>query len=330
MTVLSAALRAALGAALAIFLAAPMLVKPVLAQAQKSRSDSLPPKSGTVQGPSSYRVIGEDRTNPDRRLVTVSLPRRLGTAELLRIVDAVVKKPLGAKETALVTFLLDGQKKTDTGWAVARLNGDVKVQFLGLSPDEITQLRAETANDKRTIVGAWITEPPLSPGKITIFRESGRPFLEWRLRGGSRTLVELLEEPGVAETVYRDKSGGAERFAVLSGGQLEVRDQAERIAVSPALASFGPTSVPRSTSVTVTPDSSRQASAQRSTRVVTVGSAAPAAADLPQAASVADAGAVLVPEEADPKPDLPRPALTRRGRGGSSVEPEWQVRYSFR
>ena len=251
-----------------------------------------------------HAVIAEDRSNPERRVITVSLNRRATAVELTRIAEGLFKPQPGGRETALVNFEIEPSRAKDTPWAVARIGGaETKVQFLGLSIDEITQLRAEAANDTRALIGAWLTEAPLSPGRISLYRDGTTPFLEWRLRGGTKTTVEMLEISVEGMTVFSEKSGTGEWFILLANGDLEVRDSANNpVAVATRVGAFGPTST-----------------AVAAARLSAAAAPKPA---LRTAIVTPTSGSILEPPAPPDAKPLPRPQVVR----WRVVPPEWQVR----
>lgn len=215
--------------------------------AEKSKAKPTPAsagKSGLVTpalAPVQHKILAEDRSNPERRVLTIGIDRRASTLELTTIARGLFKPPAGSRETALINFQLENDRGSDAVWAVARVGSDVKVQFIGLSPDEITQLRAEAANDTRKVVGSWLTQPPLSAGRITIYRDGTAPMLEWRLRGGTKTTVEMIETQQQGSTAYIDKAGGAEHFVLNANGDLDVRDGGlNLVAIAEKIEAFAP------------------------------------------------------------------------------------------
>ena len=289
--------------------------------------------------PIQHRIINEDRTNPERRVLTIGIDRRASSTELTLIAQGLFKPPAGSRETALVNFQLDSDRAPDSTWAVARVGTETKVQFIGLSPDEITQLRAEAANDPRAVVGSWLTQAPLSPGRITLYHDGSTPFLEWRLRGGTKTTVEMIEASQQGAVVYSDKSGGAERFVLTSGGDLEVRDETQHlVAVGQKIAAFGPMGVPKPATPVAPAKQVVAAKPVVASTTTTAATTAPvavvakpaalratAAPSLAQTATMRMRTAVVKPTAAKVTPPVIKPEPKASERKGPT-EPEWAVR----
>lgn len=182
--------------------------------------------------PVRYKVVAEDRGTEDRRVIEVSLERRAGETELMRIAGEVKAKGARPNERTIVNFHLGTTKVSGTPWAVARFKPDTRVLVIGLRLDEEERYVAEARADKRNLVGVWLTSSPLSPGKMTLYREGGRLFAEWRLRGGQMSVMELAGNP-VRGNRLTDKSGKSrDNFVLLGNGELEVRDGDQVVGVA--------------------------------------------------------------------------------------------------
>lgn len=182
--------------------------------------------------PVRYKVVAEDRGTEGRRVIEVGLERRASETELMRIAGEVKAKGAQSSERTIVNFHLGTTKVSGTPWAVARFRPDARVLVIGLRLDEEERYVAEARADKRNLIGVWLTSSPLSPGKMTIYRDAGRLFAEWRLRGGQVSVLELAGTPARGNRLT-DKSGKSrDNLVLLGNGELEVRDGDQVVGVA--------------------------------------------------------------------------------------------------
>lgn len=182
--------------------------------------------------PVRHKVVAEDRGTEGRRVIEVSLERRAAETELMRIAGDVKARGARPNERTIVNFHLGTTKVSGTPWAVARFKPDTRVLVIGLRLDEEERYVAEARADKRNLVGVWLTSSPLSPGKMTIYRESGRLFAEWRLRGGQVSVLELAGHPVRGNRLTDKSAKSRDNFVLLGNGELEVRDGDQSVGVA--------------------------------------------------------------------------------------------------
>lgn len=219
------------------------LLSPSLAFAETPPPQTKPQRLGAVVAapeppPLRHDVIADDRTNPDRRVIEVTIDRRASEADLARISLRILKGPLTGTARAFVNFHLGAARLRDAPWASVRVTADKvpQVQFLGLNVDEEARLIAEARADKRKLVGTWLTAAPLSPGRLTIYRDGQKVHAEWRLRSGAKTTSELIESRLPRGKRYDDKAGSDEHFVVTPAGDLEVRNAKDVLALGERIA----------------------------------------------------------------------------------------------
>ncbi len=117
-------------------------------------------------------------------------------------------------------------------WATATYQSELKIAISGLKLEEEELYLSELRNDRRQLVGAWLTSPPAVPGRLAIFRDKGKVFAEWRLRNGLKTVDELEESRVNRGRRYDVKGENAGHFVVTAAGTLELRDADKLIAVA--------------------------------------------------------------------------------------------------
>ncbi len=183
----------------------------------------------------SYKIISEDG-NEGRRSISVRLAGRVSEAEIKRLADGLIAKRRAASGRVVVRLYLDGMALDQAPWAVATYQSDLKIAISGLKLEEEELYLSELRNDRRQIVGAWLTSPPAVPGRLAIYRDKGKVFAEWRLRNGLKTVDELEESRVNRGRRYDVKGENAGHFVVTAAGVLEMRDADKLIAVAERIA----------------------------------------------------------------------------------------------
>lgn len=180
--------------------------------------------------PASYRLLSVE-AGEARSVVAVGIDHRLGEAELAEIAAAARARANGRAPRILVKFYLGRPQGDDTAWATATFAPDMKLVVNGLSATEADLLAREARLDTRAKIGSWLMEPPAAPGRLTIFRDKGHAFAEWRLRGGHRTVDELAESHWNGNTRLDVRGDASQHYVVTRAGVLELRDKTRLIAV---------------------------------------------------------------------------------------------------
>ncbi|MGQ0671948.1 MAG: hypothetical protein ACT4N2_03580 [Hyphomicrobium sp.] len=183
----------------------------------------------------SYAIVREDATATSR-VVAVRIGERLAASRLARI--AGLLKASGSMPTTRhvqVSFYLPRMPLDQRPWASVDMTPHTKVTIGGLSLEEQRQLEAEAADDRRTVIGTWLTDLPSVPGRLTIFSEAGKTMLEWRQRGGSTTLDEVVAVRGTRAVRYDLHGGSGDYYLAKSSGELELRSGDRLIAIAAAL-----------------------------------------------------------------------------------------------
>ncbi|MEQ1710763.1 MAG: hypothetical protein ABL908_05110 [Hyphomicrobium sp.] len=202
---------------------------------------AVPPPVAAAEPSPAYKIISEDGAD-ERRSVSVRLAARLRESEIRRLADGLVarRRPSSAAGSGagpgigriIFKFYLDGMTVDQSPWATATYQSELKIAISGLKLEEEELYLSELRNDRRQLVGAWLTSPPAVPGRLAIFRDKGKVFAEWRLRNGLKTVDELDESRVNRGRRYDVKGENAGHFVVTAAGTLELRDADKLIAVA--------------------------------------------------------------------------------------------------
>lgn len=197
----------------------------------------------------AYKTVSED-TSESRRIVSVRLDARVGEDELARIATVLRKGDQDGRRT-LVNFYLPGMSLKETSWATATFAPALKISVHGLTLDEEAAYRAEAAREKRPVVGMWLTQAPAVPGLLVIYREKSKLFAEWRVRGGHRTVEEVIESRWNGGRRFDIAGDAGQHYVLVSGGVLELREKsgliaaAEPVKADPVMAATAKSKVPK-------------------------------------------------------------------------------------
>ena len=176
-----------------------------------------------------YASVNEELSE-QRRAVFVRIDRRIDEAGLLGIAREVQAREKRAYARTQVNFVLPGMPMNQGSWASVLFAPEPKVMVHGLSRTDEELFLAEHRADRRPLLGSWLTSPPAAPGRLTIYSDHGKVFAEWRLRGGQKTVDELIDT--TAKAVRRFDVPGGGYYVLTRSGELEIWDKTNLIATA--------------------------------------------------------------------------------------------------
>ena len=111
-------------------------------------------------------------------------------------------------------------------WATSHFNPVLDVRILGLSIEEEKRLVAESISTKRQVIGSWLDESPGIGGRIAIFREGGKLYIEQKFKDGSSMKKKLVEKKTSLGRRFDKVEGSTsgEHWVIDSQGNLQIRD----------------------------------------------------------------------------------------------------------
>jgi hypothetical protein len=175
-----------------------------------------------------FNTLSEDLSE-QRRSVAIRIERRLDEAELLRIAEHTRNHGKRTYARTQINYFLPGSPLNQGAWASVLFAPDAKVMVHGLRREDEELLLTEHRADKRMLLGAWLTQPPAAPGRLSIYSDHGRIFAEWRLRNGQKTLDELQDTTVKSGRRFDIQGGGY--YILAKSGELEIWDKTTLIAV---------------------------------------------------------------------------------------------------
>ena len=176
-----------------------------------------------------HNTVSED-ISEQRRLVSVRIERRLTEPELLAIGEGIRAREKRRFSRTQISFFLPGMALQQGAWASVTFSSESKVSVHGLRREDEDVLLAEHRADTRPLLGSWLTSPPATPGRLTIYSDQGRIYAEWRLRNGQRTVDELQDTTTKAGRRFDVNGGGY--YVLARSGDLEIWDKTTLIATA--------------------------------------------------------------------------------------------------
>ncbi len=174
----------------------------------------------------SYTVVDSSIVPGIKRSLVVRLNKKISENALRAIALKLKSQETQDYQRTFITYYLPGMKIDAGAWATTHFNPNLEVLILGVAVEEEKQLANGLTQDGREIVGSWIDETPGVAGRITIFREARKLYIETRFKDGSNLKEELIEKKS-GERRRFDKLEGSEfgdHWIIDSNGNLQVRD----------------------------------------------------------------------------------------------------------
>ena len=179
----------------------------------------------------SFSIVSRD-LGEGRRIVAVRLSGRADEAELIAIARGIIVQAPQSGVRTLVTFYLPKMGLDSGAWANVSFVPEAKATIMGLRRDEEQTYAADVAADRRALLGSWLTDLPAPPGRISIFSDRGKAFVEWRLRTGRTSVDEVAQTRGTRGSRFDARDRSADYYLIKWSGELELRNKDQLIAVA--------------------------------------------------------------------------------------------------
>lgn len=192
------------------------------------------PQESAIPSDVSFSIIAADSIPDIKRSLDIRLNRKV-SAETLRAIALELKaQDESAYERTLITYYLPGMTVGAGAWATTHFDPALEVRILGLTAEDEKALAAQLEPASREIIGQWLDESPFIGGRITIFREKEKLYIENAFKDGSRLTKELTEgkSPRGRRFDKVEGSSSGDHWVILPNGNLEVRDNDGPIATA--------------------------------------------------------------------------------------------------
>jgi len=174
----------------------------------------------------SYSIIDSSVLPGIKRSLDVRLNKKVSERTLRAIALKLKSQDSRDYDRTFMTYYLPGMAVDAGAYATTHFDPDLEARILGLTAEEEEQLVAEPAPANREIIGRWLDESPFVGGRITIFHEDGKLFIEQMFKDGSSLKEELFEErtPLGRQFDKVEGSSSGDHWVLSSDGSLQIRD----------------------------------------------------------------------------------------------------------
>lgn len=153
--------------------------------------------------------------------------------DLVRLANVIKStKPSPTLRNTVVSFYLPSMPPDLRPWASVDLAPVAKVVIGGLKLEEQQAYAAEANTDRRALIGSWLTDLPSTPGRMAVFKDKGKTYLEWEMRTGQKTVDEIVVTRGTRGSRFDLKAGGDDYYLLKATGELELRSKDRLTAVA--------------------------------------------------------------------------------------------------
>lgn len=181
-----------------------------------------------------YTTIDASVVQGVKRSLDVRLNRKVPEHVLRLIAMDLKERDPGKYERTFILYYLPGMKVGAGAWATTHFNPTLEVRILGLTIEREEALTKEPADKSGEVVGEWLDESPVIGGKITIYRQNGKLYMEHKYKDGSSSKEEMVEKASSSARRFEKKppSSFGEYYVIDREGNLEIRDREGLIATA--------------------------------------------------------------------------------------------------
>lgn len=200
----------------------------------------------------SFEILSDKKVNGLKRSVEIRLDRRITYQQLETLAHKIKALDTNRYDRTFMLYYLPHQRVGAGAWASTHFTPNLKVEMLGATVDDVKKFRAYSIKNgwaapqppKKSpqiwgaaeqkdnlqyggeIIGEWIWDLPDLSHKITVFKKSGKFFINNYHRDGSQDTVQLksskiprgLELKEVKSNTFR------EYYIINKKGELEFYD----------------------------------------------------------------------------------------------------------
>ncbi len=173
-----------------------------------------------------YSVIDTDIVPSIKRSLDVRLNKKVSEDVLRAIALELKSNDSRQYDRTFIVYYLPGMTVDAGGWGTTHFDPTLDVRILGLTAQEEQALLTERAPSDLEVIGSWLNESSFMGGRITIYREDGKLYMELKFSDGS-SLNEELEEKSAPLGQRFDwivGSGSGDHWIIDKEGNLQIRD----------------------------------------------------------------------------------------------------------
>lgn len=174
----------------------------------------------------SYTVIDTDIIPGIKRSLDVRLNQKVSQDVLRAIALELKSNDSRQYDRTFIAYYLPGMTVDAGAWATTHFNPTLDVRILGLTVPEEKALVTEPLAADREVTGSWLDEITYAGSRITIYREDGTLYIEWKFKDGSTLKEKLVEKPSPLGQRFDMKEGSSsgDHWVIDQEGNLQIRD----------------------------------------------------------------------------------------------------------
>jgi len=175
----------------------------------------------------AYSIINSDTYLDWKRSLDVRLNKKVSEDTLREIAFKLKAQDPRSYERTFICYYLPGMKIGAGAWATTHFNPNLEVRIQGLTAEEENALKELPDDPSREVIGSWLDESLYIGGRVTIFSQSGKLFLERKYKDGSTETKELVERPSGRGRTFQRKEGSSvgEFWLIDNQGNLQLWDK---------------------------------------------------------------------------------------------------------
>lgn len=174
----------------------------------------------------SYSIIKSTALRNTKRSVDVRLAGKV-SEDILRLIARKIKTQDTIKyDRIFIAYYLPNMEVGSGAWATTHYNPKLEVKVLGLSKAEEEKRNSEPKDLSRDVIGVWYDERPYIGAKITLYKKTGKLFIETIYKDGSKSKKRLIEKLFNSNRRFDTviKSNFGEYWILDTDGKLKIYD----------------------------------------------------------------------------------------------------------
>ncbi len=174
-----------------------------------------------------YAIIKSDIMPGIKRSLDVRINKKVSKDTLRAIALKLKAQDSRSHERTFICYVLPGMEVGSGAWATTHFNPNLEVRILGLTAEQEEALKRQPDDRSEQVIGSWLDETPFIGGRITIFRQKAKLFMERTFKDGSSIKKKIVTKASTSGKKFEDKeeNGFGEYYWIDERGNLQFWDQ---------------------------------------------------------------------------------------------------------
>ena len=175
---------------------------------------------------SIYSIVGSDTYGTHKRSLDVRLRQPVPENTLRTIALELKSQASQNYDRTFICYYLPGMVVDTGAWATTHFNPNLEVRILGLSVEQEQTLRKLPDDSSREIIGYWLDKSLYNGGRITIFHQNEKIYLEKTYSDGSVGKGEVTEKKSNGKRTFweQGENSVSEHYLIDRQGNLQLWD----------------------------------------------------------------------------------------------------------